>query len=489
MKQELKFRLLDPDAWGALLSHPLLDLHALSPVPMDAVYFDTADGALHRAGIAYHVRREGERWIATVQGVGTSAGGLHQRPEWTVVVEGDKPSPQVFAGTEAGMMLSAAVGENILLPLLETHFQRFERELSWEDGSGILIAADRGEIRAGDARAPILELDLKLLHGHPGALLELGSILARDLPLLPDPQSRIHRGLALAGLIADNQGCSSLACPLRHRDVAGDALVRLLVTQCQRALGDLSRHLAEPMDATCFHDLRKDVRALRSFLRLAEPLDPQKHLGSWRQKLALWFHAQGPRRDRDVLAIRWAEVCAMLGEQSSLLQSYLAGGAARGTDTETPFLGSLLLGLWAALSRHGLAGEVSLQEFTERSCARWDAAIQRARKKEEDPAALHALRIRIKNLRYALAVLTPVWPSRDSKALLKTLITLQDILGEIHDTDAAAATLHDTIVSRKSRLAYEAGILIGWLHAGRARHIREFRKIWERFLAAPRPWG
>jgi hypothetical protein len=35
----------------------------------------------------------------------------------------------------------------------------------------------------------------------------------------------------------------------------------------------------------------------------------------------------------------------------------------------------------------------------------------------------------------------------------------------------------------------EAGILIGWLHADRARHIREFRKTWERFLAAPRPWG
>ena len=182
----------------------------------------------------------------------------------------------------------------------------------------------------------------------------------------------------------------------------------------------------------------------------------------------------------------------MLGEQSSLLQSCLAGGAARGTGTETPFLGSLLLGLWAALSRHGLAGDVGLQEFTEHRCARWDAAILRARKKEEDPAALHALRIRVKNLRYALAALAPLWPSQDSKALLKTLTTLQDILGEIHDTDAAAAaaTLHDTIVSRKSRLAYEAGILIGWLHAGRARHIREFRKTsWERFLAAPRPWG
>ena len=46
MKQELKLRLLDPDAWGTLLSHPLLDLHDLSPVPMDAVYFDTADGTL-----------------------------------------------------------------------------------------------------------------------------------------------------------------------------------------------------------------------------------------------------------------------------------------------------------------------------------------------------------------------------------------------------------------------------------------------------------
>ena len=272
MKQELKLRLLDPDAWGTLLSHPLLDLHDLSPVPMDAVYLDTADGALHRAGIAYRVRHEGERWIAAVKGVGTSAGGWYQRPEWTVVVEEDKPSPQVFADTEAGAMLFAAVGENILLPLLETHFQRFERELSWEDGSGILIAADRGEILAGDARAAILELDLKLLHGHPAALLELGSILARDLPLLPDPQGRMHRGLVLAGLIADNQGGPSLACPMRHRDVAGDDLVRLLVTQCQRALGGLSRHLTEPMDATCFHDLRKDVRALRSFLRLADNL-------------------------------------------------------------------------------------------------------------------------------------------------------------------------------------------------------------------------
>ncbi len=167
---------------------------------LETWYFDTPDHCLQQTRMSYRIRREGGRWVATVKGGGSSNGGLHQRQEWNVVVPSNKPDVAVFADTPVGSTLHRTVGNRPLIPLVATRFERFTLNIKSSEGSLIEVAADRGEIIAGDQTAPILELELELKDGQPVALLKLGAALAREYPLVVGLSSKYQRALQLAGL-------------------------------------------------------------------------------------------------------------------------------------------------------------------------------------------------------------------------------------------------------------------------------------------------
>ncbi len=488
MEQELKLRLLDPGAWEQMLAHPLLALQDTPAIPMHAIYYDTADAALQRAGLAYRVRQEGERWVATLKGEGTAAGGLHQRPEWNVAVTDARPSLAVFTESPLQAALEP-LRDRPLLAILETQFQRNEKTISWEDGSRILLAADRGEIRANAAQEPILELELELVEGHPAAVLTLGAALCRDLPLLPDAQSKMQRGLLLAGLLPENATPRPKGVRLRRHDDAGEDLAALMMAHCHQALAELGACLATPAAAEPFHQLRKTIRSLRSLLRFSRPLDPEKSLATLRRELAAWFHRQNVRRDYDALGLYWAQ----LGEEMGITPEPLAGflrdrSEAAQEQADLRAVVALLLSLWALLLRPGLASGQPLQDFCEGQFRRWDQRVHRAHQAGEDAASLHALRIQIKNLRYAALAMSPLWPGQDSKPLLKVLASLQESLGGIRDAQMALERCSPLAHGRKALLAYEAGLLLGYLQARRSKHLKKCRKHWGRLHTTARPW-
>ena len=488
MEQELKLRLLDPGAWEQMLAHPLLALQDTPAIPMHAIYYDTADAALQRAGLAYRVRQEGERWVATLKGEGNAAGGLHQRPEWNVVVTDTRPCLAVFTESPLQAALEP-LRERPLLAILETQFQRHEKVISWEDGSRILLAADRGEIRANAVQEPILELELELVEGHPAAVLTLGAALCRDLPLLPDAQSKMQRGLLLAGLLPENAAPRPKGVRLRRHDDAGEDLAALMMAHCHQALAELDACLAAPAAPEPFHQLRKTIRSLRSLLRFSRPLDPEKSLAALRRELAAWFHRQNVRRDYDALGLYWAQ----LGEEMGITPEPLAGflldrSEAAQEQADLRAVVALLLSLWTLLLRPGLASGQPLQDFCEDQFRQWDQRVHRAHQAGEDAASLHALRIQIKNLRYAALAMSPLWPGQDSKPLLKVLASLQESLGGIRDAQMALERCSPLAHGRKALLAYEAGLLLGYLQARRSKHLKKCRKHWERWRTTPRPW-
>ncbi|MGC8503869.1 MAG: CHAD domain-containing protein [Acidithiobacillus sp.] len=488
MEQELKLRLLDPAAWEQMLAHPLLALQDTPAIPMHAIYYDTPDAALQRAGLAYRVRREGEHWVATLKGEGSAAGGLHQRPEWNVEVDDARPSLAVFTESPVREILEP-LRERPLLAILETEFQRIEKAVSREDGSRILLAADRGEIRANAAREPILELELELIEGDPAAVLTLGAALCRDLPLLPDAQSKMLRGLLLAGLIPEKAASRPKAIRLRRHDDAGEALAALMLAHCHQAMTELDACLAAPMAAEPFHQLRKTIRSLRSLLRFSRPLDPGKTLATLRRELALWFHRQNARRDYDALGLYWARLSDEMGMTPEPLAGFLRDRAQAAQDeAELRAVLVPLLSLWALLLRHGLAGGRSLQDFCADQFHRWDQRVHRAHQTGEDATSLHALRIQIKNLRYAALAMSPLWPGQDSKPLVKVLASLQESLGGIRDAQMALERLAPLAHGRKVLLAYEAGLLLGYLQARRGKHLKKCHKYWERWRTTARPW-
>lgn len=201
---ELKLQVREEACWGTLLADGFLQQMAVAPDwqrdRLQAVYYDTADGSLRKKRLTYRIRQEEGQWVATVKGGGNVAGGLHQRQEWNVPVDGPAVDFAVFNNSPAGVLLREAAGDAPLVPLCSTVFERHTLYIERPGHTGIEVAADRGEIVAGGKRAPILELELELKNGQPAELLRLGAELVRRYPLVLESSSKYHRALLLAGL-------------------------------------------------------------------------------------------------------------------------------------------------------------------------------------------------------------------------------------------------------------------------------------------------
>ncbi|PKY10081.1 inorganic triphosphatase [Acidithiobacillus marinus] len=487
MEEELKLQIMDdtPQVWKNIVAHPLLAITQAPPLQLHAFYYDSRDNALQRARLAYRIRREDDAWVATLKASGQSAGGLHQRPEWNVPVDSNTPDLNVFQDSEAATLL-APYRELSLQVILETRFERHESRVTHRDGSEIIVALDHGEILARGQREAIREVELELAHGDAAAVLEMGAALCQDLPLIPDQESKLFRGLRLAGLLPEEKPRDN-ALPLRRRENAGDAFSQMFIWQLQQIIHDVRKHWAKP-DAESFHELRKSVRSFRASLRFCRSLDPADPLQLFRIPLQEWFHQQNSQRDYEALLGYWTEIATILDLEPKHLQEVLQAQIPQ-TSGSLSQLVSILLKIWALLLRQPLHREQSLQDFSEAQLQREYRKLMAAGKLlAEHPEALHPLRIRIKNFRYVLMTLAPLWPGKDSKALLKLLTTLQGIAGEIHDADMAGQYLKPLTSQRKSGVAFQAGALLGFLMGREARQRKKFLKFWLRLESTPRPW-
>lgn len=201
---ELKLQVANPAAWPEIVASPLWASWGEAKwqkTMMEAVYFDTPERSLNARRIAYRVRQEGNQYVATVKSGGSSSGGLHERREWNIEVKSSQPDINVFKNTEIWPELAEAAVNQQLAPLFATVFERLTLEISLSDGAIIEIAADQGEISAGEQRSPILELELELKKGNPESLLTLGAELTEKFPLLLEWRSKYYRAMELAGLI------------------------------------------------------------------------------------------------------------------------------------------------------------------------------------------------------------------------------------------------------------------------------------------------
>lgn len=486
MEEELKLQIMDdtPAVWKSIIAHPLLAITQVPPLQLHAFYFDSRDNALQRARLAYRIRREEDIWVATLKASGQSAGGLHQRPEWNVPVDSNTPDLSVFQDSEAAALL-APYQELALQVILETRFERHESRVT-HNGSAIIVALDRGEILARGQREPIREVELELAQGDAAAVLEMGAALCRDLPLIPDQESKLFRGLRLAGLLPEEKPRDN-APPLRRRENAGAAFSQILIWQLQQIIHDTRKYWANP-DVESFHELRKSVRSFRASLRFCRTLDSADPLQAFRIPLQEWFHQQNLQRDYEALLSYWTEIAAILELEPAHLQDVLQGQIPKASG-QLPQLVAILLSIWAQLIRQPLHQDATLQDFSEAQLQREYRKLMVAGKLlAEHPEALHPQRIRIKNFRYVLMTLAPLWPGKDSKALLKLLATLQGIAGEIHDADMAGQYLKPLASQRKSGVAFQAGALLGFLLGREARLRKKFHKFWLRLESTPRPW-
>lgn len=168
-----------------------------------ASYYDTADLDLLARDIAFRIRREGNRTVATLKWNGKTVGALHTREELNInlgdVPVPETPDPQVFSPSEIGGELLSIIGGKPLREFISVHVSR--RRVRVDTNQAIVeLAIDTGQVHTAAGSCPVCELELELYSGKEEELLRLGEQLSTQYGLAPEPRSKFARGLSLLGL-------------------------------------------------------------------------------------------------------------------------------------------------------------------------------------------------------------------------------------------------------------------------------------------------
>lgn len=196
---ELELRLAAPAAALPELLRRLQALPGAVRLPLRAIYFDTTDRQLAKAGWGLRLRHEQGGWVQTLKGP-LAADGL-SRPEHNAE-RGDTELPPALdlaahAALPAAATLFAGLDAALLRPQFETRIERWQA--SWRQGESVLLwALDQGELLAGGLRTEVAELELEWQAGPLTPLFELAESLVRELGLAPEPRSKAARGGRLA---------------------------------------------------------------------------------------------------------------------------------------------------------------------------------------------------------------------------------------------------------------------------------------------------
>jgi triphosphatase len=203
---ELKYRLIGKEQIATILADEYLagieEKNSREQVFMKAAYFDTEDYILSKNDVAFRVRMEGNRLVASLKWNDSSADGLHMREEVNVPVDDPscflRPEPEIFKESEVGKDVAELLNGKPLQSVLEMKFLRSKLRI---DTGGVIceLSLDDGDIITDFGQARICEMEIELFSGSRDEMLGLGKTLAERHGLAAEPESKYLRGLRLIG--------------------------------------------------------------------------------------------------------------------------------------------------------------------------------------------------------------------------------------------------------------------------------------------------
>jgi CHAD domain-containing protein len=195
----------------------------------------------------------------------------------------------------------------------------------------------------------------------------------------------------------------------------------------REALERIERHARGVLESDypeCLHQLRVGQRRLRSALRSFRKILVRKDVKRVNRSLRKLSPALGAARDWDVLVARLERSAAPLD-----LLARAHAKRARARERARKAIRSKAFG--QLLARAGaLQAQDTRETVAEFGAAALERALRKLRKQEidwSDPATRHAVRIRVKRLRYTCEFFAPAGP------YVAALKNLQEILGELND--------------------------------------------------------
>lgn len=463
-----------------------------------AIYFDSEDERLGRAGIALRIRAEGKGLVQTAKIGRSTVGGFHQVREVEAVVPRWQLDLQAVPDAALRADILEKLGGQEATPRFQTRIQR-QRWVVRHDHGIVEAALDEGEIRAGAAVMPVHELELELLEGSPESVFELAAdLLGSEIVQLTLP-SKAARGQMLAnGKTWQPAVSGGKPSPAVSGEPGVESWGRALEKLAPAIAGNLFLLFREP-DPEGPHQLRVALRRLRSAIHLHKPL--------LRPGLALALSTSArdigrlvaPLRDCDVLTEAFARRDALspdlleslAGHRQQLREEVIRSlRDARATGFAIRLLGLASIGGWKGQAE---AQPLTIDQLSEIAFAKlWKKALRLG----DSLSALadeerHELRKYLKKIRYLMEI-SP--SSVDRKNFASRIKKLQEELGFLNDVAVFGDWNPPVPPEQASELASARKLYVkamterSDLALGRAcRHWRDVRGSAPNLAAQPQP--
>ena len=200
METEFKYNLEDTSIFDSIVETAgarNLRLEDVEVIDMHAAYFDTEDFDFRKRGIAYRIRQEDDRCMATIKWDVNVKEGLHRREEFNLVVNDERfalnPNIDIFVSSDAYDVLLEAAGDKPLKPTISMDYQR--RQFKVDTGRSIsCISLDEGVIHHIDGHTvPISELEIEWYYGAEEDFMDLAYRIQSKYGLVSEDRSKLQR--------------------------------------------------------------------------------------------------------------------------------------------------------------------------------------------------------------------------------------------------------------------------------------------------------
>jgi len=482
-----------------------LTLQAQGTAGQVDVYFDTADWRFHRASTALRVRRRGAAAEATLKTFGLVAGGARHRHEISEVIRAPARATAAVVASRLSA-LPGPVGERVRavahdLPLARLFEARVERRVllaTSADADFCEIAFDAVQVIGDPKRAPLVLLRLEVEAKTPdvSGLESFVAALRDECGLAPANASKFELGLKMGGLhpgYAPYLGAPATEAELVALVGPAASIGLLAYTVMRERFGQFIAN--EPGarmgdDVEFVHDMRVATRRLRAAMGLFEPFLPHRAL-ALREELRWIAGALGAVRDLDVQiehlthampapegqpvqALAYHGILNMLRDQRSAARQLMLGELNSGRYAR-------LVGGFEELLRAGPHKAAATARPARKVLP--DLILERYRKvrkagdelgEDSPPSSYHALRIRVKRLRYALEFSHPLFGAAVD-VYLPNVLALQDILGGYQDAEVAIAHMRALSISNEAFISPQMVFALGEMSQQRAQQAESLR--------------
>lgn len=495
---------LGADEAARLAESPYLAAHAAgepSSREVVSLWFDTPERDLLAEGVAVRIDRERERRVQSVtlggdNGQGEAAPSPAAASEWRTDLVGDGPAPGVLPEGRARELLLRPEIEARLAPVFSAVHARAERRIRLPRGGEARLVLETGELAAGERTVPFRVGTLELLAGREAQLYQLAGRLHRECPFRLSDADLAGRGYAL---LAPRTPTARKAprVALEATLTAGEAFRRI----ARSCISHLRANEACAMlgeDPEGVHQMRVATRRLRSAISVFRDSLP----GVWSGRLARevrWLTGEmAEAREWDVfLAETLAPLRASLPGDASLALLADRGAEARGkayervrSAVEEARYTRLLLDLSRALAEGWEATAPVVDAARAVLAGRHEKAMRAGTNLAHlDAEGLHRLRIRLKQLRYAVEFFLGIFPGKAPGRYAAALSDIQDCLGLLQDV-AMTEPLLDPLAKGDDRetLLHATGLVYGWQAAASSRARARLERRFKRFATRHGFW-